>query len=58
MLGAVWALWHAPLFLVPGNFHSGKPPVLFGVQVVASSLLYTRFHLSAAGSLVKAMAQA
>ncbi|MBS0124484.1 CPBP family glutamic-type intramembrane protease [Thetidibacter halocola] len=53
-LGVVWAAWHAPLFLLPGDFHGAIPPLLFGAQVVASSLVYTHLHRTAGGSLIPA----
>lgn len=53
-LGAVWALWHAPLFFLPGDFQGAIPPTLFAVQVVASSFIYTHLHFAGAGSLVPA----
>ncbi|MBV2359120.1 CPBP family intramembrane metalloprotease [Thalassococcus sp. CAU 1522] len=53
-LGVVWAVWHAPLFLMPGNFHSAIPPMLFAAQIVASSLVYTHLHLAAGASLLPA----
>ena len=54
ILGTVWAIWHAPLFFMPGGFHAGIPPLLFFIQVVASSVIYTHLHILAAGSLVPA----
>lgn len=52
VLGIVWAVWHAPLFLMPSNFHAAIPFSLFVVQVVASSLIYTHLHLVSKGSLL------
>lgn len=53
-LGLVWAIWHAPLFLLPGDFHNAIPPFLFAIQIVASSVIYTHLHLASGGSLVPA----
>ena len=53
-LGAVWALWHAPLFFLPGDFHGGIPPLLFALQIVASSFIYTHLHFAGEGSLIPA----
>lgn len=52
-LGLVWALWHAPLFVLPGDFHGAIPPGLFAVQIVASSFIYTHIHLASGGSAVR-----
>jgi membrane protease YdiL (CAAX protease family) len=53
-LGAVWAIWHAPLFFLPGDFHEAIPPGLFALQIVASSFIYTQLHLASCGSLIPA----
>lgn len=52
ILGAIWALWHFPLFFIPGNFHSENPIALFAVQIIASSVIYTQLHLASQGSLL------
>lgn len=54
LLGAIWAIWHAPLFMLPGSFHADIPPLLFGIQIIASSLIYKHLHLATEGSLVPA----
>jgi uncharacterized protein len=43
LLGAAWALWHAPLFLIAGYYADGTPPepVLFAVGILVHSILYT-----------------
>jgi uncharacterized protein len=43
LLGAAWALWHAPLFFIPGYYADGAPPdpVLFTVAILVHSVLYT-----------------
>jgi membrane protease YdiL (CAAX protease family) len=53
-LGAVWAFWHAPLFLLPGVFDGAIPPLLFAVQSVASSFTYTHLHLAGGDLLIPA----
>lgn len=53
-LGLVWALWHAPLFFLPGDFHGAIPPLLFALQIVASSFIYTHLHVAGHGSLIPA----
>ena len=42
-IGIVWALWHVPLFLMPGSSQAGTPfwlyaPVVVGISVIASWL--------------------
>jgi membrane protease YdiL (CAAX protease family) len=53
-LGLVWALWHLPLWALPGDFHAAIPAWLFGVQILAVSVLYTWLWLRSGGSLVLA----
>jgi membrane protease YdiL (CAAX protease family) len=45
-LGAVWAVWHLPLFFMPGMLHARHGAAsawfwLFMTEVVAASILYT-----------------
>ncbi|MDT3437685.1 type II CAAX endopeptidase family protein [Haloarcula sp. 1CSR25-25] len=42
-IGVIWALWHVPLFLMPGSSQAGTPfwlyaPVVVGISVIASWL--------------------
>jgi membrane protease YdiL (CAAX protease family) len=39
IVGAVWALWHLPLFLLPGAPQSGRNFPLFAADVVANACL-------------------
>ncbi|WP_458209411.1 CPBP family intramembrane glutamic endopeptidase [Haladaptatus sp. NG-SE-30] len=44
LLGMVWAIWHAPLFLMPG-YYSGvdfaPEPLNFAFNIVVGSIIYT-----------------
>lgn len=51
-LGAVWALWHLPLWAMPGNFHAAIPMPLFALQILAVSILYTWLWQASNGSLL------
>jgi len=55
LLGIVWAIWHLPLFFVPGVDNYGQSFVIFALQVTAISVpmawLYARTH----GSLLLVM---
>lgn len=55
VLGAVWALWHLPNFLLPGFPHRGLPMPAFLLMVVAYSILFTWLYGKTAGSLTVAV---
>lgn len=50
ILGVLWALWHTPLFLIPGTFQSGIPYFGFFLLTVAESILTTWIFNHARGS--------
>jgi len=52
ILGAVWGIWHLPLFWMVGDFHQDIPYTPFLVQVLASSIIYTWIYLQTEGSLL------
>jgi membrane protease YdiL (CAAX protease family) len=49
LLGAIWAIWHAPIYLVPGQ--GSIPYPLFFVFTVSLSFVYTILFLHSKGSL-------
>jgi len=51
ILGAVWALWHFPLFHLPGMPQFGAPFPPFVAYTVALSLLLTRLAETSRGSV-------
>ena len=52
IVGAVWGIWHLPLFWMAGNFHQYIPVSAFLLQVVGFSVLYTWMHNNTRGSLL------
>ncbi len=52
VLGMVWALWHLPLWLVPGSFQAQLPFVGFFASTVATSVLITWVFDRARGSVL------
>lgn len=51
-IGVVWALWHAPLFVVPGLWHADLPVLPFFVQGIALAVIFTWLYNSTRGSLL------
>ena len=49
ILGVIWATWHVPKFLAPGN---SSPFSLFFVRVVIEAVLYTWIYNNTRGSLL------
>ncbi len=41
VLGIIWGIWHAPLFLTPGTFQSSLPFVGFVISAMATSVMAT-----------------
>jgi uncharacterized protein len=56
VLGTIWALWHLPLFFIPGTSQQlrGRPGIeflVFAVGVVAMTFVYTRVYFATGQSL-------
>jgi membrane protease YdiL (CAAX protease family) len=51
ILGVIWALWHLPLFWLPGDFHQQLTLIWFLLQTVAITVLYTWIYNATRGSL-------
>ncbi|AGN00833.1 hypothetical protein L593_04410 [Salinarchaeum sp. Harcht-Bsk1] len=54
-VGLVWALWHAPLFVMPGyyaNFDYSPTPIWFATSIVLGSVLYTWLFNNVARSVL------
>jgi membrane protease YdiL (CAAX protease family) len=52
VIGVVWALWHAPLFLMPGSSQAGTPFALYAVIVVGISVVATWLYNAAGGRVL------
>ena len=52
VIGLVWGVWHLPLFIMAGDFHSQIPFGLFVLQDVALSVVMTWLFNATGGSLL------
>lgn len=52
LLGAVWAIWHLPLFYSEGTVQSHLPMGLYALSAVASSVLFAWLFIRSQGSVV------
>jgi membrane protease YdiL (CAAX protease family) len=51
ILGVIWAIWHLPLFWLPGDFHQQLPLLWFLLQTMSITILYTWIYNATQGSL-------
>ncbi|MFP9193125.1 CPBP family intramembrane glutamic endopeptidase [Natrialbaceae archaeon A-CW1-1] len=52
VIGVVWVVWHVPLFIVPGVWHTALPVLPFIVQGIALAVVFTWLYNSTRGSLL------
>ena len=55
LLGAIWTVWHLPLFWLPDTIQSQLPITWFLLQILGTSILYTWIYLKTNGSLLTAI---
>jgi uncharacterized protein len=55
ILGAMWAIWHAPLFVLPVEVYDGLNFGLYAILTLAVSVIYTWLYNSTGGSVLLAM---
>ena len=55
LLGVIWALWHLPLFLIPGTGTDGQSFPVYLVHVIALSVAMSWLYWKAHGSLLLVM---
>jgi membrane protease YdiL (CAAX protease family) len=55
VVGVVWALWHVPLFLMPGSSQAGTPFALYAAVVVGISVITTWLYNAAGGRTLVAV---
>jgi uncharacterized protein len=54
-VGVVWALWHLPLFYMPGTAQAAMPMALFMASSVALSVIFARLSVNTAFSVLPAI---
>jgi len=52
VIGVVWAVWHVPLFLIPGSSQAGTPFALYAAVVVGLSVITTWLYNAAGGRVL------
>jgi membrane protease YdiL (CAAX protease family) len=55
LLGVVWAVWHLPLFFVPGADKYGQSFLIYSIGVIALSIAIAWVYARTDGSLLLAM---
>lgn len=54
-VGSVWALWHLPLFFIPGMAQANMPMALFMASTVALSVVFARLSVNTRFSVLPAI---
>jgi membrane protease YdiL (CAAX protease family) len=52
VIGVIWAIWHVPLFLMPGSSQAGTPFALYAAIVVGISVITTWLYNAAGGRVL------
>jgi len=55
IVGAMWGLWHVPLFYIEGTGQTQMPMALFLASTVALSIVFARLSIGAAFSVLPAL---
>lgn len=55
IVGAVWGLWHLPLFFIPGMAQANMPMALFMASSVALSVIFARLSVNTRFSVLPAI---
>jgi uncharacterized protein len=55
VIGVIWGLWHLPWFFAAGTAQSQMPFVLFMLNIIAGSVLFSWLFMQSAGSVIPAL---
>jgi uncharacterized protein len=55
VIGLIWGLWHLPWFFTAGTAQSQMPFVIFMLNILAGSVLFSWLFLRSAGSVIPAL---
>jgi uncharacterized protein len=55
VIGVIWGLWHLPWFFTAGTAQSQMPFVVFMLNIIAGSVLFSWLFLQSAGSVIPAL---
>lgn len=53
--GPAWALWHLPMFFMPGTAQADQMLLMFVVQIVGATMIFTRVFIGTGGSVAAMM---
>lgn len=55
LIGVIWGLWHVPWFFTAGTAQSQMPFVVFMLNIITGSVLFSWLFLRSAGSAIPAL---
>jgi uncharacterized protein len=55
VIGVIWGLWHLPWFFTAGTAQSQMPFVVFMLNIIAGSVLFSWLFMKSAGSVIPAL---
>lgn len=53
--GTLWAVWHLPMFFMPGTAQSDQIFPIFVIQIIGATMIFTRLFVATGGSVAAMM---